>query len=540
MKEKSIQVFDIMTREWQRLCLRGGRCEPFKLYWKACHEDEELKLFDVNSEYPAAQIMGYAPYGAVTVDKEYDEPTPILAVCREIYREHKFNLIECLMDRTGASGMGLIECTIESSFHYIPILPLKVKRGNYSKNMFMIRNGVWHGWTTILGEAINHSQVVVTHIRRIQFWKCTSNSIFKSFLSPLYAAKVEATGWNNIFKGREYTESDKKEFIDESRKRGIIVDEKKVEENAGRRYTSKIANNCGWGYMCSKPHATDILYFDNFDKDEVMNMSDILSSLETDRDCRRLVGLPVGVGRYTRMKLTKQPRDMKRSEVNANIAYQTGGCAPAWGLQLVSRNLLTLHPEQAVYMDTDSIFFIYDKRKTRTHRLIKTGPYLGDFVDEYPEWRIIEYVCLGPKTYYIKMVHRKSGKVEVKGRFKGLPFMSSSFSMLDNNENLASLGMEEMKKILFDSLKSKGKDDVCLKFMYTNYFKRGNDFKITESQEKKTLRFTFDKRKVNIPDSLDNVNEINTAPLVEGEILWTPDEISDWWIRTCIQVTNKV
>lgn len=534
MPVNSIQVFDMKSREWQRQCLRGGRCEPFKLYWKAQYEHEEIKIYDVNSEYPAAQMYGYAPWGAMTVEKSYVEARPILSVAREMYKEHKFNLIDLLLDPTGQSGMGLIECVIESAFSPFPILPFRTKtKSTYFKNLFMVKDGTWCGWMTVLAEAIRHRQVIVTYIKRIQIWKQTSNTIFRSFLSKIYAAKVEATSWEKNLGYNGATDLERRQFVKDCNARGIPVLYDRMGDNPGKRTTAKTEANCGWGYLCQKPHATDILYFNNEVEEEVDEMFDTLEQLQSDKDPRRLMGIPTGIGKYTRVKVTKEPLDITTKEMNSNIAYQTGGCAPAWGLQLLSRTILTLHPAQPVYCDTDSIFMIHDSEKVKTgiYKEIKTGQFLGDFIDEYPEYRIVEFVCIGPKSYFMKMIHRTSKKIEYKGKFKGLPSQSASFSLLNEKEELAAFGMEQMKQILFSSLEEDQLEEFIMKFHYTNFFKRGADLKIREQKETKSIRFTFDKRKVNLPrcDHSDKITEISTTPIVEGETTHTPEDVEVWW-----------
>lgn len=549
MPKDSIQVFDMPTREWQRKGLRGGRCEPFKLYWKASSEQEEIKVYDVNSEYPAAQIYGYAPYGKVTWDKEYKEPTSFYIVGREFKRITGKNIVEVLNDPTGKSGNGMIECVVEAAFSHYPILPLKVTREHgYTKNLFMVRSGVWCGFISVLAEAIVHHQVIVTLVKRIQFWSKTSDRLFRAFLPPVYAGKVEASGWKKILGTDTPTEEEVDFFIGESKRQGIEVDTEKIKDNPGIRSTNKVIVNCGWGYLCQKPHATDILYFNNESKASVGEMGEFLVGLDTEEDTRRLMGAPMAIGQFTRVKVNKEPLEIKDKEMNAGIAYQVGGCAPAWGLQLLSREILKLHPNQPVYCDTDSLFFVYheDKVKRGVYSDIKTGPFLGNFVDEYPHHRVVEFVSIGPKSYFYKLVERKTGKTSYVGRFKGLPYMSSCYSMLDDNNDLACLGMEQMKKILFSAYippqdfteevkeEEEGEEkieSIRMKFHYTNFFKRGHDFKIRTVQESKTLQFTFDKRRVLWPKEKnhDLWTEVNTTPFVEQEGERCSEEVMLWW-----------
>lgn len=534
MPQDSIQVFKMEQREWQRRGLRGGRCEPFKLYWKAASDTEEIKIYDVNSEYPAAQMTAYMPEGKMTFEKIYKDKN-FDDFLEEIKKEYKINFIDALFDPTGAHGNGILECEIEGAYCMYPILPYK--DDNLNKNLFKIINGWWCGYICVLAEAIQHSQVVIKKVRRIEFWQKTTNKLFKDFLGPIYASKVHATGWKKTL-GGEVTDEEKEAYIETSRKMGVPIEEEEMKENAGKRSTAKVMANCGWGYLCQKPHAKDILYFQNSSENEMEEMKDILLNLESTSDPRRMTNHPQKIGNYTRLKLTKAPDQIVDSEMNHNIAYHVGGIAPAWGLQLLSRTILQLHESQPVYCDTDSVFFVYDS-ENKEHNLIGTGPYLGDFVDEYPEYRIVEYVCTGPKSYYFKMLHRQSGKIVYKGKFKGLPTTSTTYSLMNDDNEVAAFGMEQMKQILYSAYVPPGYEDeeevdkICFKFHYTNFFKRNQDLKIKETLESKTIQFTFNKRQVLWPDekAMENWHEVNTLPFADEEAPLTIKDVQDFWLK---------
>lgn len=532
MLEKSIQLFNIRDREWQRKGLRGGRCEPTKLYWRAKHDKEELKIFDVNSEYPFVQAYGYYPIGAVTVDLQYKRAIPFFQACDEFYNKTGVQLWDVLKDPSGKTGCGLIECELEAANVMFPILPYKIKAEKYTKNMFMNRSGHWIGFITVLAEAIEHCQVIITNIYRIQFWKTTTDKLYQSYMCKLYAAKVEASGWDKILNKKNSSEEERLEFIKESKKRGIILDYKKIVDNPGQRSTAKVMNNSGWGYQCQKPKVDQSHYFNNETDDGVKGMETLLSDIYTNSDKQHMIGLPTKIGKFTKIRTTKDPLDITNKEINRNVAYHAAGQVPAYGLQLLSRNILKLDPEQVAYCDTDSIFFVVDEEKKALgkHKVLETGNFLGDFVDEYPTKRIVEFVCIGPKSYFLKMVDRKTGKEEFKGKFKGIPMCSSSFSLLDSNDDIAKVGMEDMKRILFSGVVNE--DSLSMVFHYTNFFKRSRDMKIREVKEKKTIRFTYDKRRISLPDiKLEDCYEINTLPWNDkDDNELTSERIKDYWL----------
>ncbi len=540
MVPKSIQIFSMPDREWQRQGLRGGRCDPIVLYWKARTPTEELLVYDVNSEYPAVQTFGYYPIGGVTLDLKYNRPTNFYLVCHDFYLKTGVQLYTVLQDPTGKSGCGLIECDISNSKAYIPILPYKIKRKTYIKNMFMNRTGNWVGFITVLAEAVKHNQVIINSITRVQYWKNTSDSLFKSFIAKLYGAKVEASGWKKILNSSTITDEDKKTFLAGCEDRGIPIHPELINDNPGKRTTAKLAANCCWGFLTQKPHAEECSYFNNDEPTEVEALGDLLQSLDTYKNNRRLVGVPAKVGKFTRIKTTKESMDITPKEMNRKVAYHVGGQAPAYGLQLLSSAMLSLDPSQPAYCDTDSVFFIHDS-ENKEHKKIPTGVYLGDFMDEYPGKRITEFVCIGPKSYFIK-IEKKNGEVEYKGKFKGIPLCSSAFSLLQENKELAKMGMEEMKKLLFSALKVNNEEEgasLNMTFTYPNFFKRSPDLKIRAQEEKKTIRYTFDKREVIMPPLTtkpEDISIIRTIPWDETTVSLTADDVEIWWSQVPTQI----
>ncbi len=553
MKENSIQIFDNVTREWQRQALRGGRCEPFKLYWKATKPTESFKWYDVNSEYPFVQSTGYYPDGSITLDRTFKKPTDFKAAAADFFTHTGDSLYALLHDPSGKTGCGLIECNVSYGYAFLPLLPSKIKTSTYTKNVFQNRCGPWSGYITLLAEAICNNQIIINNITRIQYWRKTTCSLFSRFINTLYVAKLEASGWEKVLNKplAQITDLDKSDFLKECKKRGMFIDGAQVRDNPGQRATAKIMNNCGWGYLCQKPHANENHWFDNFDNAAVERMGNLLENLETEKDTRRLVSCPIGVGKYTRIRTTKKSEDITTKEMNKKIAYHVGGQVPAYGLQLLSRGLLAFNPEQIGYTDTDSIGFVLDTELLAEgkHKDLKTGPFMGDWVDEYPDARITEFCSLGCKSYFLKIESLDGKHISYKGKFKGLPMGSASFSLMDKEGELAKLGMEEMKHLLFNAIINKSTeemdmeskdpiDNLTFEFKYTNFFKRSADFKIRPVKEKKTVRFTYDKRDVEIPhmffresvnEELVLLKEINTRPFDDYTSTLTADQVKVWW-----------
>jgi DNA polymerase family B len=550
MPISSIQTFDMENRIWQHQALRGGKCETFKLYWKKTKPTENLYVFDINSQYPFVQSYGYYPYGAMTCELKYNKPVSFMVASKEFWRKTGIFLHDVLEDYTGSRGCGIIECEVESGDAFFPILPFKIKCGSYSKNMFFNHNGTWIGFMNILAAAIYHKQVIVKSVTRLHYWGKVSNTLFRKFMLSMYAAKVESSGWAKILNDEKVDEKQQQEFIEESARRGVDINPENIKENPGMRSTTKLGLNSGWGYLCQRAHANENLFFDNDSEEDQEKMIHLLETLETEENPRRMVGLPTAVGKYSRVRTTKKAEDITRREMNKNIAYHVGGQVPAHGMVLISNAILSLHPSQVVYTDTDSVMFVYDSANP-LHKMLPTGNYLGDFVDEYPDYNGVEWCCTGSKSYFIKFERKSDSKILYKGRFKGIPMNSASFSLLDNKGDIAKLNMEEMKNIIFSALKAKDEDadEISYEVHYTNYFKRNSDFKIRAVEEKKTIRFTFDKRDVIVPmdpetleidkDWLEKANSINTKPKCDATVDKDSDDIFMYWRNIKIKIEDE-
>lgn len=560
MKESTIQIFGMEDREWQRQGLRGGKCEVFKLYWRQRKPTERILAYDINSQYPYTQGFGYFPVGKITCDIHYKGPLNFVKVAVQFQAQTGVNLIDVLHDDTGKLGCGIIECEIESGDAFFPVLPQKVDTGKSKKNMFMNFCGSWIGYINVVACAIKHRQIIITKIKRIQYWKNTSTMLFREFITTLYAAKVHATGWDKVLnrkfsKEEKYEEAQARaEYLKESRERGITITDREVKPNPGRRTTAKTSLNSPWGYMCQKPHANENLYYDNTATEDVEAMGDMLGGLDTDKNPSRMVGLPQAIGKYTKIRTTKDPKYITTKEMNKKIAYHVGGQVPAHGLVLISNAILSLHPSQVVYTDTDSIYYVYDETNP-VHKKLPSGNHIGEFSDEYPDYDCVEFASPGSKSYYMKLRKKGEEKYLIKGRFKGLPLFSSVHSLLDKEGEIAKVGMDEMIALIMDAVKrlNPGEDEeerLCYEFKYTNFFKRGPDHKIRTVEEKKSIRFTFDKRDIirpvdfktglPIPNWPQEALEINTKPKTDGQSLYsTAGEIGGWWVSVRERVEKE-
>jgi hypothetical protein len=85
-----------------------------------------------------------------------------------------------------------------------------------------------------------------------------------------------------------------------------------------------------------------------------------------------------------------------------------------------------------LYFDTDSILYQYD---TEMGDPMEDGQHLGEmtgkniksifaqkqslFIDQYPEFHIVEYICIAPKVYSLKLMHKATGEISYETKCKG-------------------------------------------------------------------------------------------------------------------------
>jgi hypothetical protein len=241
------------------------------------------------------------------------------------------------------------------------------------------------------------------------------------------------------------------------------------------------------------------------------------------------------------MKVAKKHEHMKDSELNPKVAYHVGYQFPAYGRQKLNECLLSLHPSQPIYCDTDSIIYKVDRDLVAqgVHKELKTGPYLGDLVDECAGKRILEIAIVAPKSYAMRLEDIKTKKQEIKVKFKGIPLCSATYSLLNSKSELAKLGFEELKQLVENAVWGRRSSDAPrteFELKYKNIFKRNpKTRRIEPKEDRKTTRFTFDKRKILAPPSgtfgLNDVSEINTDAWGSDTVSLTDQDVESFWLK---------
>ena len=540
-KPETFRRYRVQDQVWQRLAGYGGRTEVFKNY---CRVDdpsqEEIRFVDFNSQYPSTQAFGYFPCGNHDCDISEKDWVPYARFAKKFRTQTGKRLYDVLHDPSGSSGVGLIEMHAESTDNFIPILPTRAKppNGKTLKTLFMNKSelkGVW--FITEVAQAVKFRQIIIKNIKRIQYWK-GSNEVFRKFITLMYALKVKASGWSKLL-GKDESEitlTEKKEFVEGCLRLGIPVASDTIQTNPALCSVIKIILNSLWGGLAQRPTGDETYRFDNNNEQEWKAMFDLYSKMDTEQFGNYRLKRQRGLGSITEVKVTKKHEDMKDSELNPKVAYQIGYQVPTYGRQKLNECLLALHPDQPIYCDTDSIIYKVNKKllASGVHKDLKTGPFLGDLTNEYPTKRILEIVIAAPKSYAMLLEDVKTGKKEVKVKFKGIPLCSATYSLLDAEGQLAKLGLDEMKQLVASGVWSKGENSPReFELKYWNAFKRNvSKGRVEKKEEKKTARFTFDKRRILNPpvgtQNLNDVCQIHTDAWSDGVSL-TKEDVDRFW-----------
>ena len=127
----------------------GGRCEPFNREFIATENNQILHCYDVNSMYPWA-MRQHQPIEEIDIDGFHPELT------------------------------GFVDCTVQVSDCYMPILPCR------TKNILLFPTGIWRGVfsTAELRLAYKYNQIQAMHYHSSAYFRTAD--IFSDYVDTLY------------------------------------------------------------------------------------------------------------------------------------------------------------------------------------------------------------------------------------------------------------------------------------------------------------------------------------------------------------------
>ncbi|CAF4043658.1 unnamed protein product [Rotaria magnacalcarata] len=363
--------------------LCGGRTEAFVLKWTQTDMNERVYYIDFVSLYPYIQFTYDMPCGR----------------SRRLIGE-QIPPIDELITKIDKEYIGMISCTVLPPKGLLyPVLPYKTKQKNKESKLLFILcrtcgenqiNECVHDinerslssvWTTPeLAYALDQGYTLLEVYEVLAFEK--KEPIFKEFTRTFFKLKAMSEGCENP--------DDLDDLLKYFEERGIPLEREKINKNAARRMIMKLLNNCLWGKFCENPNnythhelvktPQELWHFLNSDefivKDITCSADRALIKYAKTAEaapCKRAVNVVIGsfVTCYARLHLLKLMNKLKG---------------------------------KIYYVDTDSC--IYVSRGGYEPPLTKFG-FLGELSDELRSYGkgsfCSAFVCLGPKTYSLKI-----------------------------------------------------------------------------------------------------------------------------------------
>lgn len=444
--------------------LIGGRTEAMVLQRKP-KDGEKISFIDVNSMYPS-----------ILRDQTFPNSHPKIILnppVEQLYAK-KFK--------------GLIKARILPPRNLeIPLLPVRV--GKPAKLLFtlchtcadkMCFTSCKHSeqqrsfigtYTTIeIYKAIELGYKIL-HLYEVWHYEKWSNDLFKGFIDAFVKIKIAASG----FPPDVISQNEKEEYVKNvSQKENITLAVKEVNKNAGLRSLGKLMITGLWGKLAQNQQKSKVKFITKPEEFFRMILSDNYDISSVDIISEDMMQMTYMV-----------PRDMDTPHYfqNYTIASYVTSYARLKLYEYIEK-VCQGHSDRILYLDTDSIIFVYPDGDFP----ITLGSGLGEMSDEIvSKFGVMDsiglFVCTGCKSYAFQLKENPDLKVI---RCKGICI---------NNSTKKLVNLESMLELITFN----GDDNIEIR--YYNRMKRDNKSKrIYYRDEVKTLSLTFDKRVVVSPN----------------------------------------
>ena len=417
-----------------RNALCGGRTSALRWHHKAdLSKGETIKMADVISEYPNANLRGMYPVGHPTIYLQGQTPMPPI---------NTWN--------------GIIKCTVLPPRDlFLPVLPYKCN----GKLMFPLcrtcceteskelckhndpadrqLTGEW--CAPELQLAILEKGYTLITIHEIYQYPKTmqynpetgEDGLLSGYVRRFMALKIQASGWP-----ANCTSQDQKQaYMDEVQKHdGITIDPAKVEKNPALRTLAKLILNSFWGKFGEKTiRSKTVLLYSYADLIKLVTdpTKEITGFLDLSEECVQLCYKPLN--------------DSEESLPTSSLLH--AAFTTCFGrLQLYK--YLDIVGDRALYHDTDSVAYISRPGEPD----LPLGTHLGDLTDQVEEDYgagsfITELVAGGPKNYGYKVaVGGDLQKVKFCVKVRGI-CINTSCDQLVTFENLKTMVLGDVEKM---------------------------------------------------------------------------------------------
>lgn len=263
------------------------------------------------------------------------------------------------------------------------------------------------GWVATLphielAEALDAGYRITRFYRALEFEKFDSG-LFAPFVRDFMALKIESSGFPSDLQTIEEQDKYIHECYD---KFGIRVDRNKMRPNKARRECSKLILNNIWAKFSQAPGLSKTVVIDS------------PSQLRKLLDDRKIEISAVDELNEEKVMVTyKHMEDMQ-------IEHQYHN--PIISLWCTSLGRLNLFQKlRAVARDPNSVLLYYDTDSAIVAHLIghcpiKIGHHLGEWKDELPKYRIVEFLSGGCKNYALRLMDNETGEEKTILHVRGI------------------------------------------------------------------------------------------------------------------------
>lgn len=472
-EHKLLGHFDRETERWIRRGFSGGRTEAFTLFYRAKPTDwsmpidnqEQILSVDFCSEYPfvnhEGMYTGGWPVTISTIDDWRREVTnsaeyPTVTNMEEAIKQWAFHTEKGPegqdVDKIGnpffVNGLIMAELTYKGPiFKKIPVLGGKriVAGSKYNKFVFdleehkeLVVNGLE------LWEALQDGYDIYD-VKRIMWWPkhLCRRGIFAQYVDTFLTAKIEAGGWPKECVGDTDEHKHKqKEWIDyiEHNNPGVKLNVGNISDrkNHGKYAVAKICLNSVWGKANQRSNLQNKKYFN---PTQYTDYYHIMTDPTLTCSWKEVVNGKIGEVTY---KSTEDSYEMTK-----NTCITVGVWTTAQGRLMLYRHMKKLHESQVLYVDTDSIKYIWDPNNRNHVKLETKENVLGSLSNEFKKYQEDGYVCHefvsgGPKNYGYKFINR-DGKEIIELKIKG---HNLNGGYADPTSAMNVLGYNQMRKLI--------------------------------------------------------------------------------------------
>lgn len=449
-----------------RDAIYGGRTEVFKLHFKP-GRGEKIRYIDFCSLYPFVNWRGKYPLR---------HPKQILVgqvQCDTIDLNDVEGLIKCQILPPQKLKIPVLPAKINSKLIF-PLCRMCAEQQNINKCSHNEQERALVGtWVSCeVKMALKHGYKILS---KIEIWTyettqydptTKTGGLFTNYMKTFLKIKQESSGWPPDCD----TQEKKDAYVEMYEKtQDIKLDYDKILVNPSYRSLAKLCANSLWGKLCQREERIQ-----NTVIREPHDLYQMLISPAITVNDICVVSEAVCV----QWKINHE----EDQNVSKDVCVLAGAYTTTSARLMLFNELIQLQDE-ILYCDTDSLIYV-EKDGGESKYRPNIGPAVGQLTDEIleygPDAYISEYVCVGPKSYALKIVTpSKNTEIEVC-KCKGFRL---------NLKNSSILNFDSYKKIVFGEMA----DEEIINTTDTK-IRRKKGFVLTSELEKKRFQFTFSKR----------------------------------------------